>query len=1241
MAELYLFSQYDELLTILSEETGLISAPLRRELNQVSSEPFSFTFESDVERAKFIKEENRVVFKDREGKLREYVIKEIDDINDIDGPETTAICIPSFVEELNNNVVVDRRFVDKEAQVAMDAALENTRFIGIVEVSLGEATTNFYYISSLEAVFDIRETWGGDIDDVVYLSDDETHIARRELRLVQRLGADRGVRFEIDHNIDEIERTILSYPYTALYGRGSSLEVEDDEGEHTGGYTRYIDFADVEWKESKGDPVDKPKGQKWVGDPDALQQYGYEKDNGLLHRYGIFSNQDYEEEDELLYATWEHLQKAKYPEVNYKLSVDLLDKEVELGDTAVAIDREFSRPIELQNRIIAIEYDLVDIENTTVVEIGQFLNLRDDIQSEIEDIKDKVNRPTKPINENSFPDKKPSTPINIRVEGGIEVIQLYWDYADEIFIKHYEVYGSQIKDFTPDEQHLLWRGQVSAFGHKIDTDEKWYYRIRAVSYRGKASDWSKQVEGSTRRILNDDILFGEITADKLAENLDLAGQLSDGTLDWINDEPLYQIQQTENRILTDVGDRIGDILNDIDLIGDDLEELHYQDVEINNRIDGLSTIVQDTKFDLNDLTDEVEHQSTQISSWEQRADGFEQSVVDVQGDLENAFTEISLIEQTAKDLTFSVGELEGNLDEWGVGNRNLFSVESLEGTGNNYISYVSPELPKDTEKVTCSWNGEHNSLFIELEFYEKYEAGEFVNRTGRPETLFYESKKRIVELPAGTRYLKYHVTGTSGDRQKIYDAKIKIEAGEEKTAYSLAPEDMSGVNRALAFINISKDGLRLHGEKVHISGQTLIDEGVIGSAAIAELAVDKFHLKYGIIDDVHINEMSGEKIIAHSINVDKLNVDELSAVSGDMGTLTAGILRSDNNNMELNLNRGTLRMSNADFTLGGGADIHFSNVGNRLYYQQFDDVGRITRSAGFGVGRSISDRFPYAFLGATNTSKPNARDDENFTGFIVNTLQRSLTDGIGNSVVGNVFDVRDEAVSFRTGIRFNLTGSVPSVYPLSASSISYDIGKNDNWFRRIYVEDLRNTVGYFAIRNKNASTQGLRIETGYDGKSQMVLRKIHADDSYNLGSSSHRFSYVYLRYQPNVSSDGRLKRDIKDNVLGLDFINDLDTKSFIMNDDDTSTPQLGLIAQDVLSVMNNHNASDLSIVSKGDDEYYGMQTTQLIIPTIKSVQDVDLKFSNKIVNLEDRLDEKDLEIQYLKQKIKLLEEKVA
>src|SRR5699024_9044232 len=108
MTELYIFSQDDKLLTILTEETGLTSAPIRDELNQGSL--FSFTAGShavysqsydinhnltevagsfigtlgsntatkvNVSPSQFVKEENRVVFKDRLGDFREFVIKEL------------------------------------------------------------------------------------------------------------------------------------------------------------------------------------------------------------------------------------------------------------------------------------------------------------------------------------------------------------------------------------------------------------------------------------------------------------------------------------------------------------------------------------------------------------------------------------------------------------------------------------------------------------------------------------------------------------------------------------------------------------------------------------------------------------------------------------------------------------------------------------------------------------------------------------------------------------------------------------------------------------------------------------------------------------------------------------------------------------------------------------------------------------------------------------------------------------
>lgn len=553
-AEIYIFSPRDEYLGTLTEENGLLKALLKDKLNNVSSEPLTIEFESDSDVAVHIKDEHRIVVKDREGKFREYVIKEEDDLNDFDGPISEVICFPSFMYELSKKIIVDRRFVDKGPEEAWQAALNGTRFEGEVIGSFGKATTNFYYLSSVEALWKARDVWGGDIESIVELNDDNTHIERRIMNLRLRLGADRGARFEVGHNTKEIQRTVLSDPVTALYGRGASLEILDEEGNPTGGHTRYIDFGDVEWKKSNGDPVDKPKGQKWVGDPDALLKYGLEEDGQLIHLEDIYSNQNIEDEEELLAFTWDHLQESQTPEVNYKLNVELIDEYVELGDTAAAIDREFARPIEIQSRVIAIQYDLMDIEETTEVEMGQHLALDDaddKLKEELEHIKESLNkpRPTKPIDEDSFPDIKPMTPPNVEAEGLFETIMLTWDYDFAVYVSHYEVYGSQVEGFVPDSQHLLWRGDVSSFLHDVEGDQQWYYRVRAVNTRGTTSDWSPQVTASSRRIMSTDILFGEIKAEHLAENLELADKLSQGTVDWINEAPLQSAQDALDKAL--------------------------------------------------------------------------------------------------------------------------------------------------------------------------------------------------------------------------------------------------------------------------------------------------------------------------------------------------------------------------------------------------------------------------------------------------------------------------------------------------------------------------------------------------------------------------------------------------------------------------------------------------------------------------------------------------------------------
>ncbi|MED4080095.1 phage tail spike protein [Halalkalibacterium halodurans] len=1337
MTELYIFDQDDHLLTIISEETGLLSTQFREELNHIPDTPFVFSVEADIPKAKYIVEENQVVFRDTEGDLRLFRIKEIDDQDNIDGPVTTATCEPACME-LNDHIIVDRRFVDKQAQEAIDAALEGTRWTGTVEVELSTATTNFYYTSSIEAIWNILQVWGGDFKDVVTF-DSQNNITSRQIRIKQRLGADHGKRFEIDHNTTEIGRTVLSYPVTALYGRGASLPIEDDDGEHTGGYTRYIDFADVVWSKANGDPVDKPKGQRWVGDPNALKKYGYLQNGKRLHRYGIWQNQDIEDPAELLRATWEQLETAQKPEVNYRLSVDLFDKKVSLGDTARAIDRQFARPIEIQARIVAVEYDLLDIEGTMVVEMGQLLNLDDD---RLDRVIETINRNQGKwdsggtITRGRFPDIKPSKPANLRAEGGFEAIQLYWDYADELYIDNYEVYGSQVKDFVPDSQHLLWRGKVSAFAHRVERDQVWYYRVRAVNYHGRPSDYSDQVSASTHRVISDDILFGPDLAERLRELNRISDIIGEGGVDFENiseharnlleqEARRYtdaEIRAVEEQINAELAEKAGlDYVNGkFSFIDNELGLIDGKIISINTQIDELDDEIRlkADKTQVDAIEGEITNVAYDLSQLTINVDGIQSQVVSLRSDLDNLEVGGRNLLRNSRLVTNS----SNNSSEYPVSQTNEGEYLRYSPTQNSPTGYINMYnvLNREPFMVTdYNWKGKNVTASLWV-------------RTNRPGSfvrvrLAYGTSTLALKhnpIPVG-EWVQVHVTandvvrnattddiirvfigvtnGTEGSLSNMYvdmsgyylDTRDwKIEYGNKPTDWSPAPEDAeSRISRAetlidqnaqqialratktevnsladrmtqaeselvvladeinlkvdvdgiVSAINLSQEGIRIKGSLIHLDGLTLIDSGIIQTAHIENAAITRAKLGTAVIGTAQIENLAVTSAKIASVNADKINAASLSAISANLGTVTAGIMRSNNNNMELNLNTGTLNMRNTNFTLGGGADIKFDNANNRAYYSRFDSSAGYSRTAGIGFGISINDTYPFAFLGTTGTGRVNFNptDSSYFSGFITNTRARTVEDGIGNSVVGNIFHIRDVAVSFSKGFEFDLNGNTITMRGFNTGIYNYDLGLDNAHFRRMHIGEFRTVTGQIDIRNTSATAQGWRLETSYNQVGSHNFMTFYglnsaSDHFYNLGKPNRRFRYIYLAYPPETGSDQRLKTDIRDNGLGLDFIRSIETKSFRLKGSGPEPLQFGVIAQQLRDALIQHDVdiNDLSMLSQDDDGMYGVQKEQLIAPIIKSVQELDTKLENEVNWLK-------VENQLLRVEIKQLKEKIA
>ncbi|WP_186819714.1 phage tail protein, partial [Halolactibacillus halophilus] len=870
MSELYLFSQDEKLISILSEDTGLLSAYYRMEVNNVPAEPFSFTIESDHDNVKHVKEENKVVFKDHEGDWRMMVIRELDDIDTLDGPETTATCEPVFLAELTDHIVVDRRFIDSTADKALNAALEGTRWIGEVEISLGLSSTNFYYLTSIEAIWKTKNTWGGEVKDVVVFDEETNEIVACKIKLIQRFGADIGQRFEIDHNTTEIGRTILSYPKTALYGRGASLQTEND------GYTRYIDFEDVEWSIVNGDPVDKPLGQKWIGDPNLLTQLGYE--NGTKHRFGIYSNQDYDDPSELLQATWNYLQdSASQIAINYRLSVDLFNETVSLGDTAQAIDRRFARPVEIQTRIIAMEYDILDVEETMVIEMGQFLELDDDRIGELEETIDrdrgKWDHPI--INNENFPNTKPSTPVNVSATGGFQTIQLHWDYDSHIYINSYEVYGSQVMDFIPDSQHLLYRGRVSGFNHEVATDQVWYYRIRAVNTQGTPGEFSAQVSASTVRVISDDILFGESIAAELRKLNTIADgavtfeQLSQQAKELIQqDAKQYtdsEVSSTKNELLTDIANKADLTYVDGQLLSKADANSVYTITQLDNKFDNVVSV---TKYqtDINGIVTNLESHETRIY---QNELGLGSKV-----DATYVQSAISDIEIGGRNYFVIKDALEDTLLAWASGNP-LPSTGALTSgfmpVELNATYYVSPVRTDqlfyyDINKVHISDYGnmsggttiqipnDERIAFMRIVFRNNFLDGrtkeevEVKVEKGNKATDWTPAPEDVqAQIDDNALVISNHTTLIEQNELAITQRATTTEVNELTGRMSIAEGSITtmsnqidlkvDVDGIVSSLNLSQEGIRIKASLIELDGTTLISSGIIQNAHIANGAI--------------------------------------------------------------------------------------------------------------------------------------------------------------------------------------------------------------------------------------------------------------------------------------------------------------------------------------------------------------------------------------------------------------------
>lgn len=368
---IYLFNNKEELIHIIKEQ-DLIEFTHKIEINTFDAAEFELPIEAIdkeiIEEMRFfgffVRGRQFGVFKAYEVTMSDnYVVK------GLDRAESDLRTV---------RIIKDKRLQSVTADQSLNVALEGTGYqLGEREGLTKVNKTNFYYISPREALVKIIEAFNCEFR--VRYEFVENKIINRYIDLYHRQGSYSGVQFEYGNNALEVTMEEDSdNVVTALIGRGKGEESTDLEGNATGGYGRRIEFTDIVWTKASGKPIDKPAGQNYIVLNDDIENKGLYQNGELKHRWGVFVDEEIEDKEVLLQATYQELLRLNNPIRKYKASILDLRDDIWLGDR-VAIVKD-SAKLSFEARIFSITIDKLNFDQSEV-ELGDYETLKNQSQS--------------------------------------------------------------------------------------------------------------------------------------------------------------------------------------------------------------------------------------------------------------------------------------------------------------------------------------------------------------------------------------------------------------------------------------------------------------------------------------------------------------------------------------------------------------------------------------------------------------------------------------------------------------------------------------------------------------------------------------------------------------------------------------------------------------------------------------------------------------------------------------------
>lgn len=359
---IYLFDKDEKLIKIV-----------RKPAIKKALQKFSLTTENYVSDRLTV--EMKALKDDELEKLEYMAIQSIDDTHkfhyfyiaqeNTKGDITTLIGVQSGIEELRKTVVYDKRPTDQRARPVIEWLLTGTNWSPRFVAETNPKSTNFYYISTFDALKKVCKVWGLEMQFFVEMNG--AQIGARYIDFKRKIGEAVGKRVVYGHNaleiLQEVEKTNL---YTALVGRGKGEQVSsaEDTGKDADGYGRKINFEEIVWSKAKGDPLDKPLGQKYLEIPEMTAKYGIKQPDGKMRpKIGFVEFSEEEDKNELIKQTYEALIEASRPKLTLKTTTVYL-KGARIGDTIRVVRHD--RHLDYDTRIFEITFNRLNDESSDV-----------------------------------------------------------------------------------------------------------------------------------------------------------------------------------------------------------------------------------------------------------------------------------------------------------------------------------------------------------------------------------------------------------------------------------------------------------------------------------------------------------------------------------------------------------------------------------------------------------------------------------------------------------------------------------------------------------------------------------------------------------------------------------------------------------------------------------------------------------------------------------------------------------